>query len=54
MYQMLTKFGDFIGLSSDPSVRNGVALLVTIALYTIFILREKKPDHRRRGRFTSL
>ena len=54
MYQMLTKFGDFIGLSSDPSIRNGVALIVAIALYAIFILRDKKPDHRRRGRFIRL
>ncbi len=53
MYQMLTKFGDVIGLSSDPATRNAVAVIAAIALYAIFILRDKKPDHHRRGRFVS-
>ena len=42
MYQMLTKLGDVIGLSPDPAIRNVIALIVSIAAYAVFLLRDKK------------
>ena len=41
MSKMLTNLGDIIGLSPDPSLRNGVALVVSIAVYAVFLLRDK-------------
>ncbi len=40
MSNMLSSLGDVIGLSPDPSIRHGVALVVSIAIYAVFLLRD--------------
>jgi len=41
VYKMLSNLGDIVGLSPDPSIRNGVALVLSIFIYAVFLLRDK-------------
>jgi hypothetical protein len=41
VFHFLTQLGDLVGVSQDPATRGIFALIICIALYGVFILRDK-------------